>query len=333
MMQATEFPYIVGCRVNRAALVAMSIACLSAGMLRAEEPTTERSDDVLRVISYNVQFLPGVASLVNQRKDPVYRAGAIGAAMCDFDIIGLNEVFEEKTRDLILAPLKEAWGDDYHAVAIPQAEKNRFNGGLVLVSRLPILEWNHTIYSKFSTPREYGFSADGFARKGVLHARVARSMDDKDDFIDVFITHMESKSDEARQVQYAELAAFVREKSDPSRPTIIMGDMNTRGNPEYRSDSASKYARMLEQFTQARPEADMVDVWPSLHGDALGGTNEQESSDQGNRIDYVFVSNPAEGSRRLIPLDVRVNPYLDERVVALSDHSAVEADLRWPRAE
>ena len=318
---------------TRATALVLACCLATCNLASGDDSALASSSDVLRVISYNVQFLPGVASLVNQRKDPLYRAETIGKAMSQFDIVGLNEVFEEKTRDLILAPMKEAWGEEFHSVAIPPAEPNRFNGGLVIASRRPILEWNHTIFSQFSTPREYGFSADGFARKGVLHARIARNLENKDDFVDVFVTHLESKSDEAREVQYAELAQFVREKSAPTRPTIIMGDMNTRGNPVYREDANSKYSRMMNQYVRSRPEGDLIDLWPALHGDALGGTNEQESSDVGNRIDYVFVSNPKSGGNKLVPLDVRVNPYLDERVVALSDHSAVEADLRWLKPE
>lgn len=297
----------------------------------AEVPQQPASDGrTLKVISYNVQFLPGPAAIANKRKDPPYRGRTIGTLLGKFDIVGLNEAFEKRPRDLLLGQLQAAWGDHYQQVIIPRPDDGRFMGGLAIAARSRFLATDHVLYSQGSSPEKYGFAADGFAAKGVLWARVWRGGDTpKSQFVDVFITHLESKDNDIRVVQYRELADFVRKHADPDHPTIVMGDMNTRGNPSYQERSDSPYHLMMKTYNDARPERPFVDLWPALHPGELGGTNEQKSSDIGNRIDYILLSNPPAPHSRLEAKSVRVNGYLDPKVVALSDHSAVEADLEW----
>ena len=71
-------------------------------------------------------------------------------------------------------------------------------------------------------------------------------------------------------------------------------------------------------------------MWPLLHGNALGGTTEQESDQIGKRIDYVIVGNPQPTYPQLTPVAIEVMTFQDPRVVALSDHNAVVATFQWP---
>ena len=281
----------------------------------------------LRVISYNVQFLPAPVSFANKRKQPEYRARQIGDAMSKFDIVGLNEVFDERYHKIIIERLEAAWGDRLNVLVSPKPE-GRFNGGCMIASRLPFVETHTMIYENFSSPKEYGIMADGFAAKGAIHARIARGPELDSDTIDVFVTHLEARAPDIREKQYPELAAFIRKYSDPDRPTLILGDMNTRGNREYQLDPDSRYARFMNILGTAR-DGGVTDLWPELMGEAHGGTSEQESSETGNRIDYVMVSNPQAPAPALRGVSIRVNGFLDPEVVALSDHSAVEAVLEW----
>lgn len=296
-------------------------------------PSAAADDEELRVITYNVQFLPGIAASANKRKEPEYRAKRIGEEMAKFDVVALNEVFDPRWRDLILEELKKAWGDDLNVLISPKPEK-QFNGGCLIASRLPFLETNSYIYTHFSDPKDYGVRADGFAAKGVIHARIKRSRDGSDDnFVDVFATHMEARDDDLRELQYPELAAFIKETSSPDRPMLLLGDLNTRGHPPYLTDPESQYERLMRHLRSARNE--IVDVWPMLHPDKLGGTSEQESADVGKRIDYILVANPDGGKSRLEPETIAVNLYQDDRVEALSDHNAVEGVFQWisPRSD
>ncbi|MBX7164976.1 MAG: endonuclease/exonuclease/phosphatase family protein [Pirellulales bacterium] len=307
-------------RVRMALLLAA--VCLTWGPARAAEP--------VRAISYNVQFLPSLASIANKRGNTKYRAAELGRKLAVYDIVGLQEVFDDAPRNLLLAGLKQAWGDAYAEAVHPRPADGRFNGGLAIATRLPILAWHATYYTKSSQPKEYGLRADGFAAKGVLHARIARSAERRDEFVDVFITHLEAAADELRPSQYKELAAFIAEHHDPAHPMLVMGDFNTHGNPADQDDATSAYHQVLTDMRGAAPKLRLVDLWPTLHGRELGGTNEQESTEIGNRIDYIFLANPVT-AELLRPRAVRVNPFPDEKTKFLSDHSAVEADLEWGR--
>lgn len=318
---------------------------LNARHVSAAEPTSSApatgvsSPETLRIITYNVQFLPGIASFANKRKEPLYRAKAIGEKLAAFDAVGLNEVFERRPRETLLDGLRAAWGEAYAEVLSPQPTDGRFNGGLTIATRRPLVASHTLTYSQGSSPKKYGVLADGFAAKGALHARIARDAASAEraaagqpaGCVDVFITHLEARADEIRETQYPELAEFIRQHSSPDCPAIVMGDFNTHGDADDISKDDAPYHRMKKLFDDARPGAPFVDLWPKLH-DSHGGTTNQEDVERGSRIDMIFLSNPAAGGG-LEPTAIRVNPYLDEKVGALSDHSAVEAELSWPAAK
>lgn len=311
----------------------LTIGTLPAAAATPRSETDHSASDAgriaIRVISYNVQFLPGVAAVANQRPNAPYRAAVLGDRLPAWDIVGLNEAFDDTARSQILDGLRSAWKDRFTAVTGPQpTEPGRFNGGLVLATHLPVLEQHSIIYSRFSRPEDFGLRADGFASKGVLHARIQPAADRPvTEFMDVFVTHMEARDDSLRPFQYQEMAEFISRHADAEHPTLIMGDFNTRGNPEYQADPESQYNLLMKTLADALPEKRLTDLWCELKGSAVGGTSEQESSEIGRRIDYVMLAVPNAQSDIVCPTDIRVNPFLDAKVTALSDHSAVEADL------
>lgn len=308
------------------------VLCLIATQAISLQSTADEflRDNNLRVISYNVQFLPGLAGAVaNKRGNPVYRAKTIGQKLVDFDIIGLNELFDEKPRELLVGEIRKSWGENLNVVVSPRVNPKRFTGGLAIITRLPILADHVLTYSQSSSPEKYGLGADGYATKGALHARLALdSSRSAERAVDVFVTHMEAREDALRPSQYEELARFVSEHTSPIRPAIMMGDFNTHGDREDMDDPSSPYNLMVGKFAAARPESRLIDLWPTLH-DGPGGTSRQEGDSGGSRIDYIFVLNPKQPAPMLQPKSVQVNRYLDPKVVALSDHSAVEAELIW----
>jgi len=305
---------------RRLLIAAIAISAFATCDLHAQEtPTT------LSVVSYNVQFLPGMASAANKRKEPHYRAERIAEELSRFDIVALQETFHPRFRDIIINGLRKAWDGELNLVVSPEDE-GRFNGGCLIATRLPIVESDAMIFEHFSTPEEYGVRADGHAAKGVIYARIARSEDTPGDTVDVFVTHLEARADHLRELQYPEFAAFVRAKSSPTRPALLMGDFNTRGMNEHRADPNSQYT-MLTSALAGALDRELIDVWPTLMGDAFGGTSEQDSIETGKRIDYVMLTNAPE--KRLIPKSIAINMHQDSKVVALSDHNAVEVELDW----
>ncbi len=285
-------------------------------------------DGRLKIISYNVQFLPQIVSFANKRPLPEYRAVTIGKSLADYDIVGLNELFADKPRDLLVAELQKAWGDSFHSFLSPKVEEARYTGGLAIFSRLPFLETNVHTYVHFSKPEERGIKADGFVTKGVLHARLATTVDRDPKFaIDLFVTHLESQDPKARAEQYVEFANFVKLHSSPDRPLILMGDFNTRGDQEHLERKDSAYHRLTGLIQEARPESPLVDLWTSL-GKGPGGTSDQLIESGGSRIDYIFTMNSKSSATKLEATEVKVNRFHDSKVIALSDHSAVEAVLQ-----
>jgi len=286
------------------------------------------SGEKIRVITYNVQFLPGLASIKNERPNPEYRAERIAEEVSRFDIIGLQETFTTKYRKQILQRVEKNWDGEIHSLRSPTPKGFVTSGGCLAVSRWPIVASNAVVFENFSTPAKYGLGADGYAAKGVIHARIA-NQDSPGEQFDIFVTHLESKADDMRLLQYVEMAAFIKMVSAVDRPAIILGDMNTRGAKEFREDPKSQYSLLTEQLKKARPGCELIDVWAHLKGDALGGTNKQESHKIGKRIDCIFVSNPPAPNAQLRPVSVEVRLFQDPKVTALSDHNAVIAELVW----
>ncbi|MBX9654030.1 endonuclease/exonuclease/phosphatase family protein [bacterium] len=301
------------------------VAILSVFTARAADdaPSPVKNANELRVLSYNVQFLPGIAQLFNARGNDDYRPRKLGEVLKEFDVIGLNEVFELKPRGIILVEIKKAWGDQFYVFECPEPAKEvgRFNAGLAIVSRYPIVESHHIAYSAWSTKKEFGVFADEFAAKGALHARI-RIRDGKDPIdIDFFTTHMDSKLASARKVQGEELAAFAAKYSSPDNTAIFTGDFNTRGNLDERKRKTDEYFGLVERLKSFR--GSLQDLWLVV-GKGDGGTSDQDPNDGGSRIDYIFFAPPVKGVDRLKPLRANVLHFLDPRVKALSDHSAVE---------
>ncbi len=317
---------IMGCRLFRCGVLTLcAILCVPIGTVAAEK----HASDQLRVITYNVQFLPEPASSRNERPNPEYRAAQIAKQVARFDVIALQETFHKTHRTQIVAGIKTAWAGELQMLASPTPNGFFTSGGCLLVSKTPIAAQHTTVFTNFSKPVDYGLRADGFAAKGVLHARVLRNSGKTDDYVDVFVTHLEARADDLRPFQYAEIATFVKQHSSADHPVLLLGDLNTRGSAKFRSEQKSQYSQLMQQLASARSRCDWIDVWPHLQGDSLGGTTEQESADIGKRIDYILLSNPEQPHTQLVPISVAVKLFQDATVTALSDHNAIAAVLEW----
>jgi endonuclease/exonuclease/phosphatase family metal-dependent hydrolase len=314
---------------TKAGALAVALAMIGPHAARSE-PNTAAGESVLRIISYNVQFLPDPVSWKNERPDPEYRANRIADELSGFDVAGLQEVFHPKHRQQFIDRTRAGWNGKLHKVMSPQPEGFFTNGGCMIVSRRPFATSSCMVFTHYSSPADYGQRADGYAAKGVLHARIVRSEAEAQNCIDAFATHLEARADDLRPLQYKELAKFIKEKSDAAYPIVLLGDLNTYGMLEYQKDSASQYSQLMRELNAIRPDGSVIDLWPHLRGEAHGGTTDQESADIGKRVDYIMISNPRRSKVQLKPLRIDVELFQDERVGALSDHNAVIAELEWP---
>lgn len=280
----------------------------------------------LRILAYNVQLLP--LEQLNKRPDDAYRAAELGKRLAGYDVLGLSEVFQPQRREELVDALRSAWQPAFHTATAPELERTPWglDGGLLLVSRLPISASHWQAYGNGSSPLEHGLGADGFANKGVLHVRLRReaAVDDRAE-LDLFLTHLESRESQRRDEQYAMLAEFMAEHVAAERPIILLGDLNTNGGQKAMDDPNSQYRRLTRLLERVRTK--WLDVGATIDPKQWG-TMPADEVERAHRIDYLFVANPVDGD----DLHVRathVERFADPRVKFLSDHAAVEATLEW----
>lgn len=284
-----------------------------------------------RVVSYNVQFLPRIARHTNKRGLPIYRARQIAEKMTAFDIVALNETFDDEPRKIIHDHFRKKWKKDCHIVFGPNPKDGRFNGGLSLISRFRFIETHSMVYKNYSSPLRYGLKADGFAAKGVLHVQIELpgKQTNPTRKLDIFVTHLEARDGSIRRKQFDELAEFLTSHTEANTHFLLLGDLNTRGNASHRKNPDSKYHQLFNVLARAVPEHRLVDTWPTLYPGKDGGTKYQTKPTGGPRIDYIIIGQSKQSKNEIRTDSIRVNRYLDKKVEALSDHSAVEATLKW----
>ena len=165
----------------------------------------------IKILAYNVHLLPNVAlKVAGNRGDTEYRAGEIGKKLADYDIVGLCEVFDPQHSQKLYDAAQTATNDAFHIACGPKRIGVHLIGsGLAILSRFPVEESHTVSYTEASRFVDSGFKADGFAAKGAVHARI-RINDKPPSYLDCFLTHLESRSAKARDVQISEFTDFVR---------------------------------------------------------------------------------------------------------------------------
>jgi endonuclease/exonuclease/phosphatase family metal-dependent hydrolase len=318
------------------ALLALALFGAAGGARADEAPAPGlASAESLRVAQYNVQFVtPWSFGRVSSKHWPntAARARAIGETLACFDIVALNETINDARRGEIFAAMEQAGaacgrpsrlasGRHFEVLAGPGPEAPSFarladwlrddaalawlGDEVAIASRLPIVASAQMAYST-------GRGSDALAAKGVLHARLWRGgAAPSGDQLDLFVTHLQANHADIREMQIGELVAFIRARSDPALPAILLGDLNIDGSAPARRDPRAEYHGML----RALAALGFRDP-----GQALGGTD----SWQRRRIDYMLLR-----SGQLSVADLRTEQFDDLRVRALSDHAALTAELRW----
>jgi endonuclease/exonuclease/phosphatase family metal-dependent hydrolase len=304
--------------------------------VRADQPLVPApAAETLWIAQYNVQFVtPWDFGTVSPKHWPntEARARAIGETLACFDIVALNETINDTRRGEIFAameragaacnrPSRLASGRYFAVLAGPEPDAPSFarignflssdaalawlGDEVALASRLPIVDSAAMAYS-------VARGSDALAAKGVLHARLRRGGNaPQGDLLDLFVTHLQANYPDVRKVQIAELTAFIRERSDPAVPAILLGDLNIDGSAAARRDPRAEYHAMIRELAA---------LGFRDPGQALKGTD----SWQRRRIDYLLLR-----SARLSVAELRTEQFHDLQVRALSDHAALTAELLW----
>ena len=264
------------------------------------------------------------------------------------DVIGFSEFWKTSEREGFIRELDNIY--PYHLSGPfegdPRAiEVEYFDGGLLLMSRHPIIEQHYTIYRQCE-------GEDCFTNKGVLHAQIKINGHLMN--YDVFLTHMQScppklpvptvgQGDCFKKLQVYQvlhLRDFIQSYSSPDRPALLMGDLNHDGvNPtsvEYQSlvaflempidlwlvsgNSTSGITR--DTAVSFSPDSTPLPVDDKLH-----------RNKNGTRLDYFFAW---PGMRQLGVVStgydwVEIVRYQTSPGRDLSDHYGLKCHLRCVR--
>lgn len=263
----------------------------------------------LWVNSWLTDGMEGVAGLpFNVAAKPQYQERAIelGRRLGEegYDVVGLCEVFNAE-QETVESEYVDAAGTGT-AIAGPGPDGSEKGAGLLdLTAGVPVTD--HATLEYDAEPSDHLTYVDGHVGKGANYVELDLGPGN----VDLFTTHLVTGSllpwadggDEdipaLRRRQLEELGAFVTEQTSPENVTVVAGDFNIA------PDGAA--ADALAEFAST---AGLYDAWIE-HGRGPGGTNDDAiidgcafdpsgappaycpSDDAGERIDYVFLEEPA----------------------------------------
>ena len=186
----------------------------------------------LTVLQQNMGLLVAPASYGGTEREKAIEALIANLHSHQPDIVGLEECFSDGEREQIKSQLRDVYPYSHEG---PDEADVESDGGLLLLSRYPIVDRHQTIYRQCC-------GEDCLANKGVLHARIAVPGHPVE--YDIFLTHMQSCPpkvgspnigkgrdcwEKLRHYQAVHLNDFVQGYSDPHRVPILMGDFNHNG--------------------------------------------------------------------------------------------------------
>lgn len=197
--------------------------------------------------------------------------------------------------------------------------------GLAIASRFPRVEGR---IARYAPPHTH---AERFARKGMMHARLALGAG-ADRLVDVVTTHLQAGQSAAakavRSRQLASLGEFVESIRSDDRACIVCGDFNV----DALADEPNEYRALREALPgfEDLGEAENAPTFaPRADMNALA--HRFDAHEPVQRIDCVFFRQPADGS--IVP--ERLERVLDTPLVAernpplfASDHYGLRATFR-----
>ncbi|KAK1917960.1 hypothetical protein P3342_000678 [Pyrenophora teres f. teres] len=216
---------------------------------------TSQSPSSLRILSLNCWGLKFISTLRNERLTEI--GVQIAAASPRPDIVGLQECWTQQDYNVIREKTQHIlpYGKFYHS--------GIFGGGLVILSRWPIIESNMVRYPLNGRPAAF-YRGDWFVGKGVACARIQMGPSPRD-IAEVFCTHLHAPYEAEphdsyichRTAQAWEITKLMRGAAERGHLVIGMGDFNMV--------PLSLAHRIIETHSPVR------DVWRILHPESSIG--------------------------------------------------------------
>ncbi|HOU69815.1 MAG TPA: endonuclease/exonuclease/phosphatase family protein [Methanothrix sp.] len=281
-----EYARIFGLVSNRA----VAAGPLPAISLRQLLNSGERYEEVLyepfTIFVQNTALLPPVTL----KYKGVNRDGAIQSIIDNLriiqpNVVGLTEIFIDSEKKKIKEDLSTIYPYTREG---PDEIDIEQDGGLLLLSRHPILDSHQTIFRQSS-------GWDMLSNKGVLHAHI--ELQGHPIGYDIFLAHTQDPdaggdAKETLKEQLTHLNSFIQACRSPYCPALLMGDLNVNGF------DTELYNDMVSRFEYP------VDVWGSASTNGIGitwdsgadgfsrehspVTDESKRHKTGQRLDYIF---------------------------------------------
>ena len=199
---------------------------LSKSVQLAQPPPPPAKGVTLKIVTFNVYDLYAIS------KHRPERMRGIAQALRDLDpdIVGLQEAWVEKDRQIILDGLTGT-RLEYHQYY----PSGLVGSGKFILSAFPIAEaffHRYTKNGKWYKP----YHGDWWGGKGVALARIELP---EGGYVDFYDTHAHAgygthEYDADREAQMQELADFVNDSATRTSPALVVGDFNCRqGSPAF----------------------------------------------------------------------------------------------------
>jgi endonuclease/exonuclease/phosphatase family metal-dependent hydrolase len=185
------------------------------------------------------------------------------------------------------------------------------NGGLLVLSKHPILEYHVLTYENSVLP-------DWLVNKGAIHISIHPQ--DSLTSWDIYFSHMQdiepSGGRDALYSQLSQLNKFVKDTSNPSTPTLIMGDLNIPG------EVGGDYTELISRLRNP------VDLWVTKNPGSSGFTQSTNNNfsdspvSHDSRLDYILLIS----GRSFVPVpsNVEILKFMHNGC-AISDHFGLKA--------
>jgi endonuclease/exonuclease/phosphatase family metal-dependent hydrolase len=263
-------------------------------MLLAAIHTASAAD--FSVLSYNV-FLRAPTWIFHDEHD--WRTQHMPSFLSGYDAVVLQEAFSEQHRNALLIALETEY--PYNSGILGEDEFLSFNGGVIILSRWPILKIDQVVFEGCD-------GSDCMVKKGVVYTAIEK----QGERIHLFGLHLQAQKEyaQARVRQFPQLQRFILQQRIPqSELVLVAGDFNV----DYFSNGTDhEFSQLTSMYSLVLPENS-----PAPSYDHASNTLVDEPVAE--RLDYIFYS-----GEHLVPLRAsnEVLQFRQEKL-DLSDHHPV----------
>ncbi len=258
----------------------------------------------------------------------------------NYDIIFMQEVFQEAARDIIFSNLK----NDYpYVIKKAGTDFMSEDSGLALASKLPVLKKHYIEFTDY-------VGTDSFARKGCLFASFdLKAAGYPGVQLYTFNTHLQADkdNDDIRRKQLREIRELMinihnkipASLGNSNVSSIFLGDLNIEGDTNSKKKTFSEYYKLIELMNYPRDL--YISTKPQGAGYTWDGLNNsfipKDDKDQ-QRLDFIFALDkvPVLSSdwksqflRKISCISCKPKILVDNKNINLSDHYGIEAVLKF----